>query len=41
MELPHWLILGGTFLILAGLTGLVLSRNKEIEPDDEPTSDPQ
>jgi hypothetical protein len=43
MGLPHWLMVIGAFLVLAGLIGLALSWNKDIESrlPDEPTSGPQ
>ena len=45
MELPHWLMLGGAFLVLAGVIGLASSRKKTVEADPpsaaaEPTERP-
>lgn len=31
LELPHWLIIAGGALVMAGLIGLGLSRNKQVE----------
>ena len=31
LELPHWLMIGGAVLILAGFIGLAASRKKEVE----------
>ena len=28
LELPHWLILAGTLLVIAGVTGLLIDRKK-------------
>ena len=33
MELPHWLMVGGAFLVLAGVIGLASSRKKTAEAD--------
>jgi|tagenome__1003787_1003787.scaffolds.fasta_scaffold12691517_1 hypothetical protein len=33
LELPHWLIVAGSALVMAGLIGLGLNRNKQIESD--------
>jgi hypothetical protein len=37
MQLPHWLMIVGAFLVLGGLVGLVLTRSKE---DADPISPP-
>ena len=29
IELPHWLMIAGALLVVAGVVGLALSRNKE------------
>ena len=33
IELPHWLMIAGALLVVAGVVGLALSRNKEDEAD--------
>ena len=33
IELPHWLMIAGALLVLGGIIGLALSRNKEDEVD--------
>jgi hypothetical protein len=33
IELPHWIMIGGAFLVIAGFIGLALTRNKEVEAD--------
>jgi hypothetical protein len=33
MQLPHWIMIGGAFLVIAGFIGLALSRNKAVEAD--------
>lgn len=33
LELPHWLIVAGGALVMAGLIGLGLTRNKQVERD--------
>jgi hypothetical protein len=33
LELPHWLIVAGSALVMAGLIGLGLTRNKQAEGD--------
>jgi hypothetical protein len=35
LELPHWLMIAGILLVLAGLIGMGFSRNKQVE--SEPT----
>jgi hypothetical protein len=39
MGLPHWLIIGGGLLVVAGSIGLALSRNMAVESD--PPFDPE
>jgi hypothetical protein len=31
LELPHWLMISGIVLVMAGLIGLGFSRNKQVE----------
>ena len=31
LQPPHWLMIGGAFLVLAGVIGLAVSRKKEVE----------
>jgi hypothetical protein len=33
LEIPHWLMIAGAILVFAGLAGLSLSRNKEVDTD--------
>lgn len=33
LELPHWLMISGSALVMAGLIGLGFSRNKQVESD--------
>jgi hypothetical protein len=33
LDLPHWLMMAGTALVLGGLIGLGVSRNKQVESD--------
>ena len=33
LDLPHWLMIAGTTLVLGGLIGLGVSRNKQVESD--------
>ncbi|MCK1517350.1 hypothetical protein IVB22_33580 [Bradyrhizobium sp. 190] len=40
LELPHWLMIAGTLLVVAGFVGVLVSgkKAKEVEsPSDEPT----
>ena len=39
LELPHWLILAGILLLIAGVTGLVVDRKKRGEVDDAPADE--
>jgi hypothetical protein len=36
LELPHWLIIAGALLVMAGLIGLAFSRKNEIETEPVP-----
>lgn len=40
LELPHWLMLAGTLLVIAGCIGLAFRRTKSAETDSDPTSAP-
>jgi len=33
LELPHWLMIAGSALVIAGIVGLALDRNKQVESD--------
>jgi len=33
LDLPHWLMIAGTALVLGGLIGLGVSRNKQVDSD--------
>ncbi|KWV53320.1 hypothetical protein AS156_08315 [Bradyrhizobium macuxiense] len=35
LELPHWLIIAGTLLVLVGLVGLAFGPRKRAEPEPE------
>ena len=37
--LPHWLILAGILLVIAGFTGLVIDRKKLGKVDDVPADE--
>jgi hypothetical protein len=39
LELPHWLVLAGAFLVIAGGIGLAISRKKAAEIDNEPADE--
>ena len=40
LGLPHWLMIGGLLVVLAGFAGLMLTRNTELEADPaSPASD--
>ena len=44
LELPHWLMIAGALLVVAGFIGLLISGKKvdEIDPPpDEPTDTPR
>jgi hypothetical protein len=40
LELPHWLILAGTLLVIAGLIGLLLKRKQQAKVQDDLTTEP-
>jgi hypothetical protein len=39
LELPHWLILAGTLLVIAGVTGLLIDRKKLGKVDEVPANE--
>ena len=39
LELPHWLILVGALLVIAGATGLLMHRKKPRKGDDVPANE--
>jgi hypothetical protein len=40
LELPHWLMLVGALLVIAGCIGLAISPKRAAEIDDEATNEP-
>jgi len=43
LELPHWLMIAGALLVVAGFIGVLVTRKKADEvdpPPDEPTDTP-
>jgi hypothetical protein len=36
LDMPHWLMIAGSALVLGGLIGLGISRNKQVESDPIP-----
>jgi len=40
LELPHWLMLVGALLVIAGCIGLAISRKRAAEIDDEAINEP-
>ena len=36
LELPHWLMIAGALLVVAGSIGFAISRNKAVEIDADP-----
>jgi hypothetical protein len=40
-ELPHWLILTGTVLVIAGLIGLLMKRRQQAKVQDDPSAEPR
>jgi hypothetical protein len=40
-ELPHWLILAGTLLVIAGLIGVLMKRRQQAKVQDDPTTEPR
>ena len=39
LELPHWLILAGILLVIAGVTGLVIDRKRLEKVDEGPANE--
>jgi hypothetical protein len=39
LQLPHWLMLAGLSLVIAGCIGLALGRKSAAEIDDEPVNE--
>ena len=39
LGLPHWLMLAGALLLIAGCLGLAIGRKKAAEIDDEPVNE--
>jgi len=39
MEYPHWLMIAGTLLVIAGLIGLVMSRRQQAKVQDDPATE--
>jgi hypothetical protein len=37
MEYPHWLMVAGAVLVAIGFIGLAFRRNRDVEPNQEPT----
>ena len=43
MEYPHWLMVAGALLVVAGFIGLWINRNRNLEPAEDnllPTASP-
>jgi hypothetical protein len=39
MEYPHWLMIAGTLLVIAGLIGPVMSRRQQAKVQDDPATE--
>jgi hypothetical protein len=39
LQLPHWLMIAGTLLVIAGLIGLVMSRRKQPKAQRNPATE--
>jgi len=39
LGLPHWLMLAGALLVIAGCLGLAIGRKKAAKIDDEPVNE--
>ena len=40
LQLPHWLMIAGTLLVIAGLIGLVISRRQQAKVQGDPANEP-
>ena len=40
LQLPHWLMIAGTLLVIAGLIRLVISRRQQAKVQDDPANEP-
>ena len=40
LQLPHWLMIAGTLLVIAGPIGLVISRRQQAKVQDDPANEP-
>jgi hypothetical protein len=38
---PHWLMLAGTLLVIAGLIGLLTKRRQQAKVQDDPMTEPR
>jgi hypothetical protein len=41
LQLPHWLMIAGTLLVIAGLTGLAVRRRQQAKVQDDPAQSPE
>jgi LPXTG-motif cell wall-anchored protein len=39
LQLPHWLMIAGALLVVAGLIGLVLRRRQQARAQDDPVTE--
>jgi hypothetical protein len=39
MEYPHWLMIAGTLLVIAGLIGLMISRRQQAKVQNDPATE--
>jgi hypothetical protein len=39
LELPYWLMIAGTLLVIAGLIGLVISSRQQAKGQDDPATE--
>jgi hypothetical protein len=39
LQLPHWLMIAGTLLVIAGLIGLMVSRRQQARVQDDPATE--